>query len=721
MFYSYCTVLGFNSCPPLAKVGTVLPGGFKIKPAVIRGEKSYGMLCAEDELGISDDHSGIMILKDDAKVGKELSEYFERYGFNLDIDLTPNRPDCASHIGVARDLSVLTGNVLKIPDVKIDESNSPVENDIEIEIINKQGCPRYAARVVKGVKIGPSPEWLVNYMQSIGGRSINNVVDAANYVLMETGHPLHTFDLNYIEGRKIIVRSAQDGELVQTLDEEERELSRDVLLICDAKKPVAIAGIMGLLNSEISDDTTDILIESAYFDPPTIRRGSKYLGLSTEASYRFERGADHEGVIYAVNRVTQLIKELAGGEISKGILDCYPRKIEPVRVKIRFQRIDDLLGINVNREWIQKIFRRLGCDILNVDDVSIELISPTWRPDLVREVDYIEEVVRVYGMEKIPISKRISIHPAREYNPEYKFIEKVRSNLCGYGFYELYCNSLVHERHTHFTFSDIKPVKISNPLSRDMTFLRTSLIPGILNSVKQNINRRNFDLKLFELGYIQAVEIKSVTTAREMLRAAVVVTGNLEEQHWNQTTRVSDIFILKGVLEDLIRRFNVGNVLYKNYKHRYFGNIVKTEINGKPLAHFGELDIEYLNKEWSIEVPVFAMEVDLEMLFKASNFEFQYTPLPAFPAIKRDISLTVNLETTVDTVKRKIVDKGGKLLKEVKFYDLYKGKNIDKELKSLTFNLVFQDSSRTLTDEEIDSLMSKIHKSLIKDLNAKLR
>jgi len=367
---------------PLARVGTVLPKGIELKLVKIRGVQSEGMLCAEDELGLSDNHDGIMVLSESAQLGIELKEYLGGKGTSIDIDLTPNRPDCTSHIGVARDITLLTGEELRIPEVKFTESDIPSSDFISVKIENSVGCPRYAARIVQGVKIGPSPQWLADYLNSVGSRSINNVVDAANFVLMETGHPLHTFDYRMINGKKIVVRNAKDGEEVVTLDGVHRELKNDVLLICDAVRPVAIAGIMGLENSEIKDDTTDILIESAYFDPATVRKGSRYLALQTDASYRFERGADPEAAIYALNRLAGLIVELAGGSVCKGIVDNYIRKINPAVIIVRYKRVNSLLGLNIEPDWMIDKFIKLGCTIITRNTDNVRLILPTWRPDL---------------------------------------------------------------------------------------------------------------------------------------------------------------------------------------------------------------------------------------------------------------------------------------------------------------------------------------------------
>jgi len=706
---------------PLARIGTVLPNGMELKPVKIRGVKSEGMICAEDELGLSDDHSGIMVLSDDAPLGIELKEYLGNGGASIDIDLTPNRPDCTSHIGVARDITLLTGNELKIPEINLKESAEPVADFISVEIENKIGCPRYAARVVKGVNIGPSPKWLTDYLTSVGLRSINNVVDVANFVLLETGHPLHTFDYHMIEGKKIIVRSAADGEEVVTLDGVRRELNEDVLLICDGKKPVAVAGIMGLENSEIKDDTKDILIESAYFDPATIRKGSRYLGLQTDASYRFERGADPEGVIYALNRLADLIVEVAGGSVCRGIVDNYVRKIDSAEIKVRYQRVNALLGMSIEPAWMLDKFQRLGCRIIEKNDEYVVLKVPTWRPDLEREVDMIEEVVRIYGMHVVPNARELRIQPNYYENREYQMVEELRQTIANMGLYEVCNNSLVSQNHVEFGLQNLKPVKIANPLGQDMSFMRTTLIPGLLQNARHNINRQKTDLQLFEMGFVQEYDPRQETHAREYQKYAILLTGYLEDKYWKYEQRTSDIFILKGMLQTVLNHFGIRDVEFVPGKHHHFKYLIEVRKGTALLVYFGQVEPTYLAKVWDIDAPVFVLEGDVNVLFKIADQRKIFKPLPVFPVIRRDVSILVAEDKKIADIEHLIWQKGGEFLKECRFYDLYTGKNIDKGLKSITFNLVFQAEDRTLQDNEIDKIMSAIHRTLKDKAGAQLR
>ena len=710
---------------PLALPGCQLPEG-KISKVKLRGVESAGMIPAEDELGISDDHSGIIILPDNAPLGRDFSEYYQnRFGTSFDIDLTPNRPDCTSHIGVARDLSVLTENKLTIPKNSFKESEKNIEESVVINIQNPDACPRYAARVIENVTIKESPQWLKDRLKSIGLRPINNVVDAANFVLMETGQPLHTFDYDRLSGREINVRLSKDGEEVLTLDGESRELDDNILLICDADKPVAIGGIMGLANSEITNDSQNILLESAYFDPATIRSGSKYLGLQTDASYRFERGIDPENVIYALNRLTSLIVELADGDVNKGIIDNYPKKIPCPRVEVRYSRINQLIGQDFDPEWIIKKFKLLGCEILTTTDESVKLKSPTWRPDLEREIDYIEEVIRIYGMEKVKTSNTIRIQPKYTENRRYKFNKMVRDKIAAYGFQEVFNNSLFSRSDSDFNIFDLEPIKIKNPLSRDLAYMRTNLLSGLINTAAQNINRNNKDLRLFEIGYVQNLDLNSDTMANENQFFSILLSGNLEPVSWKyDNSRTSDIFDLKGYISSLVKYFTGVKPVFESCElnNDNYSLLIKLNLNNQVLGYLAKVSEEVLDHRFNVEdQPVFVFEGSMEVLFDNFNPDISYHSISSYPAIERDISILVDKDVMVGDIIQIIESNGGDFLQEVQFYDLYQGENIQEGKKSLTYNLIFQNPERTLEDKEIDQQMDKIFKQLNKKIDAELR
>lgn len=707
---------------PVALPGCELPGGFKIKKAKLRGIPSLGMIAAEDEIGLSDDHEGIMVLNSNAQPGITMENYLNSVsGSTFEIDLTPNRPDCTSHIGVARDITLLTDNELVIPETPFTEDSKLTKDHVEIDVQDNEACPRYTARMVKNVKIGPSPKWLADYLKSIGLRPINNIVDLSNFVLMETGQPLHTFDYDKIAGQKIVVRKAKSGEEVTTLDGEERKLTDDILLICDAEKPIAIAGIMGLGNSEITDETTNVLIESAYFDPATVRKGSKTLALQTDASYRFERGADPEMTIYSLNRITSLIQELAGGEVYHGIVDEYENEIFFPEVTVRYNRINRVIGFDFEKKWVLRKFEQLGCQILENTDDYIKLISPSWRPDLEREIDYVEEVVRIYGMENVPASRTLSIVVNDEPNKKHIFIEKLRTDICDFGFNENYNNTMVSEDMANFELYDRKPIELQNPLSRELAFLRTSLIPGLLNTAKLNFNRNNFDLKLFEIGNSQELDETSETTAKETLTFSALITGKNEQISWSYDQRDNNIFYLKGLVEEIAEIFNIGELRFEKAEHELFSKLIKVYVGEDLLCHIGQFHPLYLSKKHGVDRDMWVMEGNGEILFAHHNPAIKYSALPKFPATERDISIVVDEKIEIAEIEKVIKSRAGKNLKEFIFYDLYKDDNIGKGKRSLTFNLLFQNNEKTLKDAEIDKVMSKVHKALKKELNAELR
>ncbi|MCF7741000.1 MAG: phenylalanine--tRNA ligase subunit beta [Candidatus Marinimicrobia bacterium] len=710
---------------PLVLPGCQLPEG-KVKKVKIRGVKSEGMIPAEDELGLSDDHSGIIILPDDAEIGQDFRKYYsERFGSNFEIDLTPNRPDCTSHIGVARDLNVLTENELKIPDTDFEEDGDEIEKYVEVNIHDPEACPRYATRIIKNVEVKESPQWLKDRLKSIGLRPINNIVDAANFVLMETGQPLHTFDYDRLNGEEINVRMSEDGEEVITLDGEKRELDDSVLLICDAQQPVAVAGIMGLENSEIIDSTTNLLLESAYFNPARIRYGSKYLGLQTDSSYRFERGVDPENVIYALNRLTNLIVDLANGQVCTGLIDNYPKKIEQPQPKVRFSRINKLIGQDFDPDWVVDKFEKLGCKILDKDKNSVKVESPSWRPDLVREIDYIEEVIRIYGMEKVKSSRTIKIQPDYSRNDRYNFNRVVRDKIASYGYQEVYNNSLFSHEEKDFNLFDLEPVKIKNPLSRDLAYMRTNLSSGLVTTAADNINRKNRDLRFFEIGKVHDLNFDKDNKADEYEHFAMLLTGNLEPVSWKYgQRRTGDFFDLKGDIQGLIQyltgkeaQFVDSEMTKENYNQ-----IVKIVIEDDILGYICQLNEELLDDQYNVEEQkVFVFEGSLEILYKHFTPEINYQPVASYPAIERDVSILVNTSTRVGDVMELIRNNGGKHLQEVQFYDLYQGENIQENKKSLTFNLIFQNPERTLKDQEIDQQMNIIFNQLKKKVDAKLR
>jgi len=710
---------------PLALPGCELPGG-TVSKVELRGVKSEGMIPAEDELGISDDHSGIIILPDEAEPGNNYSKYYqEKYGVNFDIDLTPNRPDCTSHIGVARDLSVLTEEKFHTPEIDFKENGPDISTINSVNIHTPDNCPRYATRVIKDIKIKESPEWLQRHLKSVGLRPINNIVDAANFVLMETGQPLHTFDLDRIAGNEINVRLSNQGEEVVTLDGESRKLNDRTLLICDAEKPIAIAGIMGLQNSEVTEETTNLLLESAYFDPATIRKGSKYLDLNTDASYRFERGIDPQNVIYGLDRVTDIITEIAGGTVCKGRIDNYPNKIIQPKITVRFNKINSLLGEKFDKDWITKKFKLLGCDIIAREDNKIKVQSPSWRPDLKREVDYIEEIVRIKGMEKIKSASSITISTDYHQNKRHNFTQKVRKKLSGYGYNEVYNNSLTHADHIKYNINKVEAIKIDNPLSQKLAYLRTNLISGLTQTAKYNINHGNTNLQLFEIGNVHQFAPKKENKSIQKEHLSLLLTGNLEDIYWKYSEpRESSIYDLKGLVEQLIEFYTSKSPAFNLIEEDIdsFENLLEISLEETVLGHLGKIATDIQENELNVEQPLYFFEGNMKNLFENTTDKIDYQPISDYPAVERDISIIVNYHTHVGEVIEIIQNNGGSFLKDIQFYDKYSDEQMEENnKKSLTFNLIFQSRERTLKDSEVDQKMDNIFNQLQSKINAELR
>ncbi|MCF6237765.1 MAG: phenylalanine--tRNA ligase subunit beta, partial [Candidatus Marinimicrobia bacterium] len=571
----------------VATIGTVFPTGLKIKKAKLRGVMSHGMICSESELELSTDHSGIMVLDSAAQPGIDMTEYLSGGDVSIELDLTPDRSDALGHIGVARDLAALMGKSLKIPELNLTEAQAETADQISVEILDPQACPRYATRLVRNIKISPSPTWLRQRLQAVGIRSINNVVDAANYVLMETGHPLHTFDLRYIEGGKIRVRLAVEREKITTLDGKERELDDRVLLICDDVKPIAVAGVMGGENSEVKDDTTDLLLESAYFDPVVVRRGARKLQLATDASHRFERGTDPNGIPYALDRLAGLIVDLAGGEITRGQVDAYPVEIKPVQVDFRVERCNKILGTKIPAAEMRHILIGLGMDIVGAETFLVTV--PTFRPDITREIDLIEEIGRIHGYDNIPVPEHFSI--ANKMSPVTPDTarEKIIDQLAAIGFNQIYGNSLVSVDEHPAVFGAEEALLLANPLSRDMASIRTSLMVGLVKAAEYNLNRRQTDLKLFELGQVSTTDPGSETGAKERSHLVLFLAGNIQVQQWSQPAVSADVFHMKGILFSLFNGLFKEQLYFKPLDHALFSNALEIVLGDSTIGVLGDL------------------------------------------------------------------------------------------------------------------------------------
>jgi len=707
----------------VALPGAKLPSGQVIKEIEIEGYHSPGMICSEAELGISHQSDIIMELDEKAQIGTDLKKYLGDTETVLELSITPNRPDCLGVIGVAREVAALTKKRVRKPDISINKNDGlKVEDFINVEIKNPESCPRYSARYIQNIKVGPSPRWLIQKLEAVGIRTINNVVDVTNFVMMETGQPLHAFDYDQLAGGKIVVRHAKAGEKFSTLDEKEHTLSDERLLICDAEKPVALAGVMGGLNSEISPSTTRVLLESALFDPTNIRRTAKALEISTESSKRFERGVDPEGVIYALNRAAQLLQEVAGGEVAANYVDEYPGKNAPTKIDLRVDRVNYILGAQLSEQEIVDLLERLEFTVEKIDEGKLSVQVPTFRVDVDREIDLIEEISRLYGFNNIQESVYAKIPLDIPVNKEEKFQQTLRDLVVRLGYNEILTHAMV-SFDVAAKFTAKEPIKIKNPLSEDMGTLRTSLLAGLLQIAKWNKNRKILDQQLFEIGNIFYYESKDKTKHCEEKKIALVRTGNVRLDSWLEKSRKVTFYDLKGDLIALLKGINLTDVEFRTTNtHSFLDNerSVEVFINKMKAGFIGFIADEILDL-FDIEDDVAVAEIDFDLLFKNYQWERKAFPVSKFPAVRRDIAIVVDQMIPAEQIESHIIESGGKYLQHIKLFDIYRGKQIEADKKSFAFTLTFQSNERTLTEAEVDADFQNILETLKKKDNAHLR
>ena len=705
-----------------AKVGAVIPNGkFEIKETKIRGEKSSGMICAEDELGLSDDHSGIMILDENLKIGEPLAKALNMDDVILEVAITPNRSDELSHIGLARDLSAIFNRSLTIPKIKTSYSLVDKNKFAEIKIENLSACPRYCGIVVKNVKVDESPKWLKDRLTGIGLRPINNIVDITNFVLHEVGQPLHAFDLDKISGSEIVVKNFSGEGKFTTLDSKERNMRSSDLMICDAEKPVAIAGVMGGENSEVTSTTKNILIESAYFNPSSIRKTAKRLGLSSDASYRFERGIDPNGTLAAGLRTAELIKEIAGGEIINEIIDIYPNKIEPKLLSVRFSRIERILGFKISNENVKSIFMGLKFDITKESDDLLEVKVPTFRNDIEREIDLVEEIIRIYGLDEIPPVQKISLSLDKKVD-ETDFENSIRNKFTALEFNEVICNSLLSEEKI---IDGKNPIKVLNPQSTEMSTLRTSLLPGILMNISRNLKVKENDLMFFEIGQVfskKNYEIKSFEDFEENQNLTFAVCGERINSTWYQKSQNFDIYDLIGINDNIIEQLNINAKIEKKYNLESnvceFG--FEQKIGSNVIGTGGKLKKEILEK-FEISKDVYFAEYNLSQLRKLDKLVRKSQPLLKYPKVFRDFSFILDKKITYSEVLNTIKDSSSKLLKNVNLFDIFESETLGSDKISLAFQLEYFDETKTLREDEIDVEFWKTIEAVKTKFNAELR
>jgi phenylalanyl-tRNA synthetase beta chain len=702
---------------PVALVGASLPGDMRIGKSTLRGIDSFGMICSEKELGVGEDEEGIMILDSGLKVGESVTSALGLADHILDLDMTPNRPDCLSIVGVAREVAALCGSRLRWPEIKLHELSEKAKDRIRVKIQDPEGCPRYAARVIEDVQIKDSPFWLKRKLYSAGMRPINNVVDITNLVMLELGHPLHAFDYDLFKQREVMVRRAEEKEKFITLDQVERTLNPEVLLITDGGKPVAIAGIMGGLESEVGSDTQRVLLESAYFDPRVIRRGRVFLGISTESSQRFERGADPNGVVKAIDRASQLLENLAEGKVLKGVVDNYAKSIHPVKITLRPDRVNRILSTDLESQKIKGIL--LSLDLAVKENRNLEVEVPTFRPDLTREMDLIEEIARIHGYGKIETTLRAGGSLVTEVHWEDELARRIKRFLVGSGFFEVITNNLVDPEVLVKVNPDIPWIEIRNPLSRDLSVLSTSLLYNLLTVISHNKNRLEKEGRIFELGKVFSDQGGQIP--EERLQLGIAITGNRQPRHWETKETEVDFFDLKGVLEGLFEQISLTFELSPRKAHFLSDHrSLKVEVEGEEMGSLGEVSEEILDL-FDIKDKVFWMELDFERIAAQVPHDRQLASLPKFPPADRDLAVVVEESLLSEKIKDKIKQLGGELVENITLFDVYRGKQIPAGKKSLAYSICYRSQEKTLTDEEVDEVHRKVISELEKTFGATLR
>ncbi len=722
----------------VATVGTTLYDGdneFKIKKSKIRGEVSEGMICAEDEIGLGRSHDGIMVLDPSAIPGTPASEFFRiESDYILEVDLTPNRIDSASHIGIARDLAAYLKAKQPISYTRPSVEAFKVDNHdllIPVEVLNTAACPRYSGVTISNVTIKESPEWLKNKLKLIGVRPINNIVDVTNFVLFETGQPLHAFDAAEIKGNKVVVRTAEAGSKFVTLDGMEREMHPDDLLICNESEGMCIAGVFGGLNSGVKNSTTAVFLESAWFDSVYIRKTARRQTLSTDASFRFERGTDPNGTIYALKRAALLIKEVAGGQISSVIVDVYPNPVADFKVDINYASVKRLIGADLGKEKIKQLLEALEIKIESESETGLSLLVPPYRVDVKRECDVIEDLLRIYGYNNVAIPTQVnaSLQYSVKPNPT-KLRNLVAEMLTAQGFNEIWSNSLT--KASYYSNSEVfaaeNTVKLFNPLSNDLGVLRQTLLYGGLETIAYNANRKNPDLRLYEFGncyFYNGSSLKEnpLRNYREEEHLALFISGDKEGANWSAPASKTSFFILKSYVENVLKRlgFDVLNLKNEGFSNEVISEGIQYLINGKKLVEFGIVSGKTL-KAFGVENPVYYADFSMDVLFvELKNNKVLFAELPKYPEVRRDLALLLDKNVQFNQLRDLAFRSERKLLQSVDLFDVYEGKGVPEGKKSYALSYILRDDEKTLNDKQIEKIMQKFVSTYERELGAKLR
>jgi phenylalanine--tRNA ligase, beta subunit len=700
----------------VAKIGAVLPENFKIKKSKIRDVESFGMLCSEAELGLAKESEGIIILPEDAPIGKEYREYAGLNDVIFELEITPNRPDCLSHIGIAREVAAYYNRKVKYPVIEIAETIESVNTVIKVNIEDKERCKRYLGRVIKNVKIKESPEWLKTRIRAMGLNPINNVVDVTNFVMFEYNQPMHAFDLDKVEGN-ITIRAAKENEEITTLDGVERVLKNGELVIADDEKAIAIGGVIGGQNTQIDSDTKNIFVEVAYFTPENIRRESRDLGIFTDSAYRNERGMDVENLAVVMNRAVSLLAEVAEGEVLSEVIDKYVEKPKRAEISLNLEKLNKFIGKNLTYEEVGKILTHLDIELKPLGDGTTLLIPPSYRADLTRPADIYEEVIRMYGFDNIEAKIPVMSIESGEENTNFKISRIVREILKELGLNEVINYSFIPKFTKElFNFGE-EVIEIKNPLSEDMAVMRPTLLYSLITNVRDNINRNQTDLKLFEISKtFKKLGEGQNGLAIEDLKIALILSGREEKNLWNQSKSDYNFYDLKGYLEFLLERLNVTKyslTRLTNNKNFHPGASAEIKIGEDVIGVLGELHPNLVNYFGIKREKVFFAELNLTSLLKYIKIKVNYETISKYPEVLRDLAITLDKSVLVGEMVKEIKKKVN-LIEKIDIFDVYSGDKIDKDKKSVAMSIVLRDKNRTLTDEDIDKAMTAILE-LIKD------
>lgn len=720
---------------PVAMVGAHLPNGMKISKGKLRGVASNGMLCSAQELKLDleklpeEQKTGIFILPSDTPVGIPAKDVLGLNDVVLEFELTANRADCFSVFGLVREIAAITGNKPHFPEIKVNEDDNTKLNDIfSVEIADPDLCSRFSTRMLKNVKIGPSPEWMQQRLEGAGIRSINNVVDVTNFVMIELGHPMHAYDYDKITGKKLIARRAIEGEELHTLDDTSRKAKGEMLVIADSEKAAGLAGIMGGFETEITDTTTTVVLESADFYGPCIRRTARACGLSSEASGRFERGVDSETTIKALDRAAQLLQEMGACTVCEGIVDVYPNPKQANYVTFTPEQINNHLGTNIAKDVMLNIITSVGFDVTKDENDEITVKVPSWRNDVTCMADISEEIARLHGFDKIKSTLPNGVSMQGTQSAKQTFIDKVKASLSSQGLYETISFALTNEE----TFNKLnipqdsplrKAVPIMNPLSDEYPLVRTTLLSSIFDNLARNLARKNDDVALFEVGSVFFPKALPVTELPdEVVKIAGAITGRRNAQGWNQANDMVDFYDAKGIIEELLANLRVTRYTVEAGTH-YAMHPGKTALFKKGrdvIATVGEVHPAVLSA-YGITKPVYIFELDATTVMKYMAKDLKYKALPKYPATSRDLAMLVDVDVNAADIEKAMTKAAGQNLTQITLFDVYTGKQVEEGKKSLAFSLTFQSNDKTLTDAEIDPAIEKIVAKLQKDFNANLR